>query len=109
MSNSIVSLRHPTSSARRHSYQVINSKSREVVQKKKHFACSQATSDLLRVIGKGPAVKSKVDDAIDQCAAVYNLRDSIEEERALAEQAMNELQKRKHAQKGEFASTCLAF
>ncbi|KAF8896122.1 inositol hexakisphosphate-domain-containing protein [Infundibulicybe gibba] len=64
----------------RHSYQVIN--------------------NLLRVVRKGPAVKSTVDDAIDQCSAVYNLRDSIEEARARAEQATDERQKRAYAQKG---------
>ncbi len=37
--------------------------------------------DLLRVIRKGPVVKAAVDDAIDQCAEVFNLRDSIEEAR----------------------------
>ena len=42
--------------------------------------------DLLRVIRKGPAVKVAVDDAIDQCAEVLNLRDSIEEARIRAEQ-----------------------
>ncbi|TFK46087.1 hypothetical protein OE88DRAFT_1668241 [Heliocybe sulcata] len=65
---------------RRHSYTVIN--------------------NLLRVIRKGPAVKDAVDDAIDQCAEVYNLRDSIEEYRALAEQATDDKQKKSLAQKG---------
>ena len=57
-------------------------------------------SDLLRVIRKGPAIKDIVDDAIDQCSAVFNLRDSIEESRNRAEQATDEKQKRMHAQKG---------
>ena len=35
-------------------------------------------------------VKQTVDDAIDQCAVVFNLRDSIEEARTLAEQATDE-------------------
>ncbi|TFK40212.1 inositol hexakisphosphate-domain-containing protein [Crucibulum laeve] len=66
--------------ATRHSYQVIN--------------------NLLRVIRKGPAVKSIVDNAIDQCSAVYNLRDSIEEARTRAEQATDDKQKRIHVSKG---------
>jgi hypothetical protein len=56
--------------------------------------------DLLRVIRKGPTVKRLVDDAIDQCAAVYNLRDSIEDYRLHAEAAKNESDKRMFAQKG---------
>ena len=58
--------------------------------------------DLLRVIRKGTTVKKTVDDAIDQCSEVYNLRDSIEEARARAEQATDERQKRHYAQRGEF-------
>ncbi|KAL1739364.1 inositol hexakisphosphate-domain-containing protein [Schizophyllum fasciatum] len=64
----------------RHSYQVIN--------------------NLLRVVRRGPTVKNIVDDAIDQCAIIYNVRDSIEESRSLAEQASDEKQKRALAQKG---------
>ena len=56
--------------------------------------------DLLRVIRKGPAVKSAVDDAIDQCSAVFNLRDSIEEARLEAEQATDEIKKRLYTLKG---------
>jgi hypothetical protein len=56
--------------------------------------------DLLRVIRKGPVVKAAVDDAIDQCAEVFNLRDSIEEARIRAEQATDEREKRMFAQKG---------
>jgi hypothetical protein len=41
-----------------------------------------------------------VDDAIDQCAEVFNLRDSIEEARIRAEQATDERTKRSFAQKG---------
>ncbi|KAI0925517.1 hypothetical protein AcV5_008233 [Taiwanofungus camphoratus] len=64
----------------RHSYQIIN--------------------NLLRVIRKGPAVKSTVDNAIDQCAQVLNLRDSIEESRSRAEQATDDRQRRQYAHKG---------
>ncbi|KAL6297864.1 inositol hexakisphosphate-domain-containing protein [Sparassis latifolia] len=64
----------------RHSYQVIN--------------------NLLRVIRKGPAVKGIVDDAIDQCAQVVNLRDAIEEARAQAEQATDQQRRRSYAHKG---------
>ena len=49
---------------------------------------------------KGPAVKNIVDDAIDQCAVVYNLRDSIENSRTKAEKATIEKEKRMHAQRG---------
>jgi hypothetical protein len=56
--------------------------------------------DVLRVVRKGPAVKEAVDEAIDQCSDVFNLRDSIEEARALAEQAGDEPQKRAQANKG---------
>ncbi|KAH9957448.1 inositol hexakisphosphate-domain-containing protein [Russula dissimulans] len=57
-------------------------------------------NNLLRVIRKGPAVKAAVDDAIDQCAEVFNLRDSIEEARIRAEQATDGREKRSFAQKG---------
>jgi hypothetical protein len=57
-------------------------------------------SDLLRVIRKSSAVKEAVDDAIDQCAEVFNLRDSIEEARIRAEQVTDERQKRSFAQRG---------
>ena len=55
---------------------------------------------MLRVIRKGPTVKDAVDNAIDQCAEVFNLRDSIEELRMMAEQASDERHKRQYAQKG---------
>ncbi|KAJ7767113.1 inositol hexakisphosphate-domain-containing protein [Mycena metata] len=64
----------------RHSYQIIN--------------------NLLRVIRKGLRVKSTVDDAIDRADIVYNLRDAIEEARTRADQATDDKEKRKHAQKG---------
>ncbi|KAJ7873158.1 inositol hexakisphosphate-domain-containing protein [Mycena leptocephala] len=67
-------------SRNRHSYQIINS--------------------LLRVIRKGLTVKSTVDDAIDRADIVYNLRDAIEEARTRADQATDDKEKRKHAQKG---------
>ena len=59
--------------------------------------------DLLRVIRKGPTVKRAVDDAIDQCSEVFNLRDSIEESRVLAEQATDEQKKKSYAQRGVFS------
>lgn len=49
---------------------------------------------------KGPAVKNTVDEAIEQCAEVYSLLDSIEEARTRAEQATDDKQKRVHATKG---------
>lgn len=45
-------------------------------------------------------MKSAVDDAIDKCAEVFNLRDAIEEARIRAEQSTDERQRRLHAQKG---------
>ncbi|EIM91392.1 uncharacterized protein STEHIDRAFT_153038 [Stereum hirsutum FP-91666 SS1] len=57
-------------------------------------------NNLLRVIRKGPAVKNTVDEAIDQCAEVFNLRDSIEEARTKAEQASDEKSKKMYAQRG---------
>ena len=59
--------------------------------------------DLLRVIKKGPAVKGTVDEVIDQCSAIFNLRDSIEEARARAEEATDEKQRRMHASKGTYS------
>ncbi|KAJ7757743.1 inositol hexakisphosphate-domain-containing protein [Mycena maculata] len=67
-------------SRNRHSYQIIN--------------------NLLRVIRKGLTVKSTVDDAIDRADVVLNVRDDIEEERTRADQATDDKEKRKHAQKG---------
>ena len=45
-------------------------------------------------------VKQAVDDAIDQCAEVFNLRDSIEEARMRAEQATDERTRKQHAHRG---------
>lgn len=56
--------------------------------------------DLLRVIRRGLTVKGAVDDAIDRADIVYNLRDAIEEARTRADQATDDKEKRKHAQKG---------
>ncbi len=41
-----------------------------------------------------------MDDAIDQCSAVYNLRDSIDVLRVRSEEATEEAQKKVYAQKG---------
>ncbi|KAF9485182.1 hypothetical protein BDN70DRAFT_910314 [Pholiota conissans] len=65
-----------------------------------HRASYQVINNLLRVIRKGPEVKSAVDDAIDQCSAVYNLRDAIEDSRVFAEEAADEKQTRMHTAKG---------
>ncbi|KAJ3797672.1 inositol hexakisphosphate-domain-containing protein [Lentinula aff. detonsa] len=59
----------------------------------------QIVNNLLRVFRGGITIKETVDNAIDQCAVVYNLRDSIEESRVQAEQATDDKQKRAHAQK----------
>lgn len=85
---------------KRHSYQVINS---EIVSLVNFFRHTDQLQDLLRVIRKGPAVKNTVDEAIDQCSMVYNLRDSIEEARARAEEATDPQQKRVYASKGAFS------
>jgi len=45
-------------------------------------------------------IKNAVDNAIDQCSAVFNLIDSIEESRYKAEEATDEKQRRAFAQKG---------
>jgi hypothetical protein len=58
-----------------------------------------ASIDLLRVTRKGPAVKNAVDDAIDLCSSVINVRDLIEEARLRAEEAIDEKQKRMHTSK----------
>ncbi|KAI0317069.1 inositol hexakisphosphate-domain-containing protein [Amylostereum chailletii] len=60
----------------------------------------QIINNLLRVVRKGPAVKNAVDNAIDQCSEVFNLRDSIEEARVRAEQVEDERSKRTYAQRG---------
>ncbi|KAH7913592.1 inositol hexakisphosphate-domain-containing protein [Hygrophoropsis aurantiaca] len=60
----------------------------------------QIINNLLRIVRKGPAVKNSVDEAIDRCSEVYNLRDAIEEERTRAEQASDDRQKRNYASKG---------
>ncbi|KAF9453485.1 hypothetical protein P691DRAFT_780955 [Macrolepiota fuliginosa MF-IS2] len=70
------------------------------VQKPKPRKSYQVINNLLRVIRKGPAVKSTVDDAIDQCSAVYNLRDSIDTLRVRSEEATDDGQKKMYAQKG---------
>ncbi|KAF5327539.1 hypothetical protein D9619_004360 [Psilocybe cf. subviscida] len=61
----------------------------------------QAINNLLRVIRKGPAVKRAVDDAIDRCSAVYNLREAIEESRVRAEEATDDKLIRLHTSKGQ--------
>lgn len=65
--------------------------------------------DLLRVIRKGPAVKSTVDDAIDQCSAFYNLRESIDILRVKSEEATDEGQRKEFAQKGTSGHILFAY
>lgn len=84
--------------ATRHSYQVINSMHLFLLDF--HSLVLDNSTDLLRVIRKGPAVKSAVDDAIDQCSTVYNLRDAIEDARLKAEEVTDEKQKRLYTSKG---------
>ncbi|KAJ6512734.1 inositol hexakisphosphate-domain-containing protein [Mycena sanguinolenta] len=71
-----------------------------IEQPKRNRQSYQIINSLLRVVRKGPHVKSTVDDAIDRADMVYNLRDAIEEARTWADQATDEKEKRKHAQKG---------
>jgi len=63
---------------------------------------SKCSLDVLRVVRKGPAIKNEVDDAIDLCGEVFNLRDSIEESRARCEQGTDERQKKEFANKGVY-------
>ncbi|CAD6922391.1 hypothetical protein CF336_g6584 [Tilletia laevis] len=57
-------------------------------------------NSLLRVISQGLRVKAEVDDAIDACAAVTNLRESIELARLSAEDTENERERRKWISSG---------
>ncbi|KAL0572602.1 hypothetical protein V5O48_009363 [Marasmius crinis-equi] len=52
--------------------------------------------NLLRVVRAGLKIKNDVDATIDQCAMVYNLRDSIEESRLQAEEATDKQTRKKH-------------
>lgn len=55
-------------------------------------------NSLLRVIPQGLEVKRIVDECIDQCASVTNLRDAIEDSRLAAEDTEDEAQRRKRVQ-----------
>lgn len=55
-------------------------------------------NSLLRVIPKGLEVKRMVDDCIDQCATVTNLREAIEEARLAAEDTEDEALRKKRIQ-----------
>ncbi|KAF7323269.1 hypothetical protein HMN09_00107700 [Mycena chlorophos] len=72
----------------------------ELVESGRKRHSYQAINNLLRVVRQGLLVKSVVDEAIDRADVVYNLRDAIEEARTRADQATDEKEKRKHAQKG---------
>ena len=96
MENSFTSDAEPSP---RPSYQVINS-TPPVTDRPWELTYSTCPPDVLRVVRKGPAIKNEVDDAIDLCAGVFNLRDSIEESRAQCEQASDERQKKAFANKG---------
>ncbi|KAF9510295.1 hypothetical protein BS47DRAFT_1373349 [Hydnum rufescens UP504] len=60
----------------------------------------QAINNLLRVIRNGLRVKDEVDDAIDKCGELFNIRDSIEQSRKAAERSTDEHEKRHHVQHG---------
>lgn len=49
---------------------------------------------------KGPAIKNAVDEAIDQCGQVFNIRDAIEEARIKSEQSGEDRLKKLYAQRG---------
>ncbi|EST07320.1 hypothetical protein PSEUBRA_003137 [Kalmanozyma brasiliensis GHG001] len=55
-------------------------------------------NSLLRVIPRGLEVKKMVDEAIDQCATVTNLRESIEISRLAAEDTEDDSLRKKHLQ-----------
>ncbi|GAC94223.1 metal ion binding/oxidoreductase [Pseudozyma hubeiensis SY62] len=55
-------------------------------------------NSLLRVIPRGLEVKRMVDDCIDQCATVTNLREAIEEARLAAEDTEDEALRKKRIQ-----------
>ncbi|KAF9524699.1 hypothetical protein CPB83DRAFT_946317 [Crepidotus variabilis] len=88
----------PEKGPSRYSYQAINSMPFKL-NAEIHIANFGYFSDLLRVIRKGPAVKQSVDDAIDLCSAVINLRDAIETARVQAEEANDDKQKKIHTSK----------
>ncbi|KZV73066.1 hypothetical protein PENSPDRAFT_575124 [Peniophora sp. CONT] len=60
----------------------------------------QVINNVLRVVRKGPAIKNAVDEAIDQCGDVFNIRESIEEARIKSEQADDDRLKKVYAQRG---------
>ncbi|VDC06830.1 unnamed protein product [Peniophora sp. CBMAI 1063] len=60
----------------------------------------QVINNVLRVVRKGPAIKNAVDEAIDQCGEVFNIRDSIEEARIKCEQATDSGMQKMYAQRG---------
>jgi hypothetical protein len=80
----------------RTSYQVINSES--FISCVTYF--SLHASDLLRVIRGGLDVKRAVDDAITLCAQTFDLHKAIEEAKLAADEAVDERQKRREAQRG---------
>ena len=57
--------------------------------------------DLLRVLRHGTHIKEIVDDAVNTCGQVYNVIDSIEDERMLAEEATDPEQKKRHTEQGD--------
>ncbi|KZT53703.1 hypothetical protein CALCODRAFT_439779 [Calocera cornea HHB12733] len=60
----------------------------------------QVINNLLRVIRHGVFVKEAVDDAVNTCGQIFNLIDSIEDERIAAEQSTNAHEKSVHVAKG---------
>ncbi|SJX66322.1 uncharacterized protein SRS1_16643 [Sporisorium reilianum f. sp. reilianum] len=78
---------------------VLNSPSGDDSQPPKRAPLSyHVINSLLRVIPRGLEVKRMVDECIDQCATVTNLREAIEEARLAAEDTEDEALRKKHIQ-----------
>ncbi|EJD48990.1 hypothetical protein AURDEDRAFT_161927 [Auricularia subglabra TFB-10046 SS5] len=60
----------------------------------------QSINNLLRVIRNGLMVKSSVDNAIDACSQLYNLREGIEDARVRAEASSDEKERRAQQHRG---------
>ena len=58
------------------------------------------TNSLLRVIPHGQEVKRVVDDCIDQCSSIINLRRTIEDARVAAQEASSDAEKQQHIADG---------
>ncbi|PWN50330.1 hypothetical protein IE53DRAFT_369000 [Violaceomyces palustris] len=81
----------------------VSAASRESSRRRKREPLSyHVINSLLRVIPKGLEVKRVVDECIDQCASVVNLRDAIEDARLSAEDTEDEALRRQRVQAGVY-------